>query len=256
MANKFVNGFIQAKWWAKLLLAVVFLVLFLLIINFALKFGTNHGQSLPVPKIKGLVFKEAIQILDDNNLRYIVFDSVYVPKAKKGEIIDQNPAAGSKVKKNRIIYLTINARPVPIVKVPQIIDIGLREAISKLKAVGLEAGEITTKPDITENRVMSISFDGNKIEAGDAIEKGSKIDLVVSRGETSGDNDITMPNLEGLTLDEATIELSLYGLNAGTITYDNSVTDKATAKIYRQAPDAGKGVYLGKEIDLFLKQAD
>jgi beta-lactam-binding protein with PASTA domain len=41
-----------------------------------------------------------------------VVDSVYVKSKLKGSIIDQKPAAGSTVKKNRIVFLTINARAV------------------------------------------------------------------------------------------------------------------------------------------------
>eukprot|EP01035_Chromulina_nebulosa_P006085 gene6085-8246_t len=179
----------------------------------AIKFMTNHGQSLPVPKVKGLVYDEATRLLDEKDLRYVVFDSVYMPKAKPNQVVDQNPAEGTKVKKNRIVYLTINARPVPIVKVPDILDIGLREAVSKLTAEGLEVGEITTRADLSVNRVLGISHNGKRISPGDEIEKGSKIDLVISKGEDASDKNIVMPDLVGLTLDEATIELSLLGLN-------------------------------------------
>jgi eukaryotic-like serine/threonine-protein kinase len=256
MANKFVTGFLHSKWWAKLLIGIASLLLFLVLVNWLLKFMTNHGQSLPVPKVKGLVYDEATRLLDEKDLRYVVFDSVYMPKAKPNQVVDQNPAEGTKVKKNRIVYLTINARPVPIVKVPDILDIGLREAVSKLTAEGLEVGEITTRADLSVNRVLGMSHNGKRIKAGDEIEKGSKIDLVISKGEDASDKNIVMPDLAGLTLDEATIELCLLGLNIGAVSYDKNVTDKITAKIYRQTPESGRGAYIGQEIDLFLKQSD
>jgi eukaryotic-like serine/threonine-protein kinase len=253
MASKFVNGFIHSKWWARIIIVIVTIILFLLLVNWLLKFMTNHGQSLPVPKVKGLVYDEAARLLDEKDLRYVVFDSVYVPKAKKGEVIDQNPTEGSKVKKNRIVYLTINARPVPIVQMPEFKDLGLRELVSKLTAVGLEVGEITTRSDVSINLVLGVSYKGKPIKPGDKIEKGSKIDLVVSKGEDTEDKNIVMPDMIGLTLEEATIELSLLGLNVGTVTYDKNVTDKETAVIYRQSISSGHETYIGKEVDLFLK---
>lgn len=256
MANKFVNGFTEAKWWAKILMAIVFIILFLLIINWLMKYMTHHGESLPVPKLKGLTYEEATRLLDEKDLRYVVFDSVYVPKAKNNEVVDQNPNEGSQVKRNRIIYLTINARPVPIVKMPDIKDLELREAISKMTAAGLEVGEIKAVPDISFNRVLEYRYKGKKITAGDDLEKGSKIDLTVTKGEKNAEHDIPVPDLAGLSLDEAKVELSLFGLNVGTVTYDTDVTDKGTALVYRQNPAPGRNVYTGKEIDLFLKNAE
>ncbi len=255
MANKFVNSILQAKWWVKLLLAMVFFVLFLVMVNWVLKAITHHGESLPVPKVKGLVYDEATRLLDEQDLRYVIFDSVYVPKAKPNQIVEQNPSAGSKVKRNRIIYLTINALPVPKVKVPSVIDMSLREAVSKLQAAGLDVGEITTKPDIT-NWVLEQRFDGRTLKAGTEIDKGSKIDLVVGKGEHNEDKDLIMMDIRGLTIDEATIELTLIGLNLGTVTYDKDVKDKSDAVIYKQIPQSGNNVYNGQEIDIFLKEAD
>ena len=74
--------------------------------------------------------------------------------------------------------------------------------------------------------------------------------------ENSEDKDLTMLDIRGLTLDEATIELTLVGLNIGTVTYDESVSNKAQAVIYKQIPQSGSEVYMGKEIDIFLKEAD
>lgn len=256
MANKFVNSILQAKWWVKLLLAIVFLVLFLVLVNWALKVFTHHGESLPVPKVKGLVYDEATRLLDEQDLRYVIFDSVYVPKAKPNQIVEQNPSEGSKVKRNRIIYLTINALPVPKVKVPSVLDMSLREAVSKLQAAGLEVGEITTKSDLSINWVLEQRMGGRIVKAGTEVDKGSKIDLVVSKGENDEDKDITMLDIRGLTLEEATIELTLAGLNIGTVTYDESVKDKTQAVIYKQIPQSGSAVYIGKEIDIFLKEAD
>jgi len=253
MAKKFVSAISNGRWWIKLLLSLVFLVVFLLFVNWLLKFLTNHGQNLPVPKVKGLVYEEAVKLLNENELEYVIFDSVYVPKAQKNEIIEQNPAPGSKVKKHRKIYLTINARAVPMVKMPDLTDVNLREAISKLQGVGLEAGTITTVPDISTDLVLDWSVDGKKIKPVSELPKGTRVDLKISKGE-KGAETFPMPDLAGLTLDEAKIELSLSGLNLGTVTYDAGVTDKTTAVIYRQSPDEGFGVYTGKEIDLFLKQ--
>lgn len=256
MANKFVNKVIQGKWWQKLLIAIVMLVLFVLFINWLLKYTTNHGETLPVPKVTGLTYDEAKELLESKDLRCIAYDSVYVPKAKPNEIIDQNPSDSSLVKRNRMIYLTINALAVPIVEVPDVREMSLREATSELQRAGLRVGKITTRPDITTNLVLSQRYEGKFVKAGTKLNKGTAINLVVSKGEEEEDNEITMPDLSGLTADEATIELSLLGLNIGVITYDETVTDKAFALVYKQSRAANSKTYMGKEIDIYLKEVE
>lgn len=256
MANKFVNGIVNGKWWAKLLIAVLMIVLFLLFVNWLLKFMTNHGENMPVPKVVGLTYEEGTRLLDEKDLRFVAYDSVYVPKAKPNEIIDQDPAEGSKVKRNRMVYLTINALPVPQVTVPDVTEVSLREATSALQRAGLKVGKISTRPDITTNLVLEQRLNGRIVKKGTEVPKGTAIDLVVSKGEDPEDKELTMPDLIGLSADEATIELHLLGLNIGTVTYDKSVKDKELATIYKQVPNMGTKVYIGKEIDVYLKEAE
>lgn len=256
MANKFVNKVKQGKWWQKLVIAIVMLVLFLLFINWLLKYATNHGQSLPVPKVTGLTYDEAVSVLEAKELRCIAYDSVYVPKAKPNEIIDQNPSDSSLVKRNRMIYLTINALAVPIVEVPDVSETSLREATSILQRAGLRVGVITTRPNIATNFVLDQRYKGKFIKPGTKLDKGTAIDLVVGRAEDPEDSEVTMPDLSTLSLDEAKIELSLIGLNIGVITYDETVTDKAFAVVYKQSIRANNKTYVGKEVDIFLKEVD
>ena len=59
------------------------------------------------------------------NLRYIVIDSAFHKKVEKGTILEQDPIARTKVKKNRRVYFTINALQNKIVNFPNIIDLSL-----------------------------------------------------------------------------------------------------------------------------------
>jgi beta-lactam-binding protein with PASTA domain len=256
MASKFVNKVIHGNWWKKLLIAIAMLVLFLLFVNWLLKYMTNHGETLPVPKVTGLTYEEAKQLLEGKDLRCIAYDSVYVPKAKPNEVIDQNPSDSSLVKRNRMIYLTINALAVPIVEVPDVREMSLREATSSLQRAGLRVGKITTRPDITTNFVLDQRYEGRYIKPGTKLDKGTAIDLVISKGEEPEDAEITVPDLSGLTAEDATTELNLLGLNIGVITYDKDVEDKAFAVIYKQSVRAGSKTYIGKEIDIYLKEVE
>ena len=60
-------------------------------------------------------------MLNESNLRYEIIDSAkFNPKLKPFAIIDLFPTSGNKVKKNRIIYLTLNPSGYRKISVPNI----------------------------------------------------------------------------------------------------------------------------------------
>jgi len=98
-------------------------------------------------------------------------------------ILDHTPGFGDEVKVNRKIYLTVNPSGYGKVSVPNIIQITKRNAVSTLKAVGLDVGKITFRDNIGKNMVLEMRFEGAKIEAGATVPKTSKIDLVLGNGK-------------------------------------------------------------------------
>jgi beta-lactam-binding protein with PASTA domain len=85
------------------------------------------------------------------------------------------------------------------------------------------------------------------------IAKGSAIDLVLGEGTDGGET--TVPDLEGLSLDEATGLIQSSSLNIGSIIFHPSVTDSLSAKVYKQNPAYAQdlSVKSGTPIDIYLK---
>lgn len=162
------------------LLAVV--VLSFLMLKW-LKYSTNHGQFVEVPQLQGKTL-EVVQIeLEDNDLQMVVLDSAnYNPNYPRFSVIEQLPEAGSLVKENRKIYLTLNPSGYKKVAVPKIIRRTLRQARPTLEALGFELGEITYANDIGKDEVLAIKHKGRTITPGTMLPKTSKIDLVVGNG--------------------------------------------------------------------------
>ena len=86
------------------------------------------------------------------------------------------------VKKNRRIYLTINSIKSKKVEFPDIYDLSLRQAVRKLNQYDLEIGDLFYIPDIAVNKVLSCEINGLKINEGQELYVGSKIDLILGRG--------------------------------------------------------------------------
>jgi beta-lactam-binding protein with PASTA domain len=159
------------------------LVLFFFIISFGLRFITNHNQYKKVPDLQGVLLSTLPEILEEESLRYEVIDSAqFVPSLPPLSVISHIPEAGSEVKENRKIYLTVNPSDYRKVTVPNLIQITKRNAESLLKSTGFQLGEITYKDNIGKDMVLEIKHRGNTIEPGVLLPKTSKIDLVLGNG--------------------------------------------------------------------------
>jgi len=176
--------YIFSKYFFKQLLKAIVLTLFsVLILYFYLNITTNHNKYINVPELQGVDFNRAIDVLEENDLSYIVLDSaLYNPEYPKFSVLEQLPKSNSQVKKSRKIYLTLNPSNYGKVSVPNIIQITQRSANSSLLASGLEIGDITYENNIGKDMVLEILFNGNKLKVGDMVPKKSKIDLILGNG--------------------------------------------------------------------------
>ncbi|RZK55188.1 MAG: PASTA domain-containing protein [Pedobacter sp.] len=224
----------------------------LLIAFFSLRYYTKHGEGLEVPELKGLSLAQAVTKLEDLGLRYEV-DSVYIMDKPPGIVTDQDPDANTFVKGNRTIYLTINTAQAPNVKFPDIENKSLREAKALLESYRLKVGDTTYKPDVAKDVVLEAFFGGQPIKAGEVLPTGSVINLTL--GDGRGNEDVELPNLTGLTIDEAKFSLRGAMLTLGTITYEGSIIDTADAVIVTQFPlaaDTVVKVKIGTPINITL----
>lgn len=237
------------------LIAIIIVVLLLFIgVSFVLNNTTRHGESLTVPDIKGLKMEDAEKLLASKNLKFIITDSLFFDDKPKNSVLDQNPSPQSKVKEGRIVYITLNSNEAPLVSIPNLIDVSLRQAQVMLQSVGLKAGRLIYKPDIAQNVVLEQLYGNQSSAPGTKIPKGSTIDLVL--GDGLGQGDVSLPDLTGMTLEEARNLLSSSALGVGSVVYQGAVKDSAAAKVFRQTPAFAEGVMVGsgQAIDLFLKQ--
>ena len=83
---------------------------------------TRHGEAHIVPDVKNKSIEEAAKIISQGTMKYAVIDSNYVKGVPAGMVLEQAPAAGSRVKEGRAVYLTITTTSVPLVQLPDIID--------------------------------------------------------------------------------------------------------------------------------------
>jgi len=216
---------------------------------------TNHGDSITVPDLAGMNFEELEDFLKKYDLRFEVEDSVYHDEYPPLTVLRQFPKAGSTVKQNRIIYVSVNPVMPPMVPMPDLANpnnttsrIGA-EAI--LKSNGLKRGRVINRPHLDLNLVLEIRYQGKKIEAGTKIPKGSVIDLVV--GDGNGPNSSVLDDLVGKTYKTSLFLLEGWNLRVGQVFIPDDVdTTGAELRVYKQYPPAGDSVRVGDQIDLYI----
>ena len=117
---------------------------------------THHNQAIEVPDLRGLQPEEAKEILSRKDLRLQITDSVYSKTIAPGAVVEMIPPAGSKVKQNRIIFLTINAKTSQTVEVPDMFEISQRQAEATLKSLGFVIDSIEYVPYKYKGLVINI----------------------------------------------------------------------------------------------------
>lgn len=214
---------------------------------------TLHGETVLVPDLKGKTIDQMKSLIEEKGLKYEVVDSLFDLKIPKGAILDQNPNPNSLVKANRTVYLTVNAVLPPQIKMPNLLDLTYRQALAMIEMYGLKQGRLKYAPDIAKDAVLAQEFNGRNIQPGEMISKGSAVDLVLGQGE--GGDLFEMPFLIGMRVSDAVSLLNAMKINVSIIP-DNTVSDTALAKVYRQNPDfkSATGISSGSSMDIFTTQ--
>lgn len=232
---------------------IVFVIAMVLLAQIYLAIFTRHNKELTVPDFTALDMRTVDKVAKNLHLRVEVADSVFVKHLPLGVVFSQNPVAGSRVKKNRRIFITLNSTVPRMVSVPSVIGFSLRQAQAELAASGLGVGKLKYVSDIATNNVLRQQFNGKDIPSGRKVETESKIDLVL--GLNDEDNTTDVPNVKGFTTAVAGSSIIENSLNVGKIRYDDSVknyADSLHAVVYSQTPGAGAHVGMGRAVDIYL----
>lgn len=231
--------------------AIVFVSFYFL--NRSLKAFTLHGETIEVPDIRGYHKSELKNLFTELNLSYEILDSLYDENFGKGEVVAQIPEMGSHVKKDRKIYLTVNASSVPKIQFPDLKDRTKRQAIAVLETYGILINNFIYKPSYCVDCVLEVQRDSVPIEPGTLVSRGSTVDLVLGAGES--DEYIPVPLMIDKQQDEVVFLSRSLGLNPVIIHEEyETEEDSVNAKVYMQIPkfDSLGLVPLGSQIKVFF----
>lgn len=215
-----------------------------------LEYHTNHGQEIPVPNVVNMTVHNAIKVLDDSGLEYEVDSFKYDPKYRPFQVLQIYPAPGSRVKGGRTVILKVNPKTYAKVSVPDILDRYKGLAFRQLQQVGLKVGDTLYEPSIQRDAVIRMIYNGTTLKPGTLLPRFSTIDLVIGAGPK---RNITIPNLVGLTVQEAKQVIARNLFEVGLVEHDDGGRDESDI-VYYQDPAAFDVRDQGMQIDLWASK--
>ena len=217
--------------------SITYVVLALFIIAsvffiYRLAISNKATNTVKVPAVIGLDKDEAIKVLKEKKLNGLIVKTVNDDSVEAGKIVQQSPAPNAEAKEGTNVELTVSVGKNKTI-VPNLSNVEFEKVEELLKKSNLTLGKVERKYDdkVDENKVISQS-----INYGDEVEKGTKIDIVVSRGKE--DKKVEVPDLIGKTEADAIKALYDSGLAVGR-TEKKADSKKAGTVIWQSY---GKGV--------------
>ncbi|MBN8850985.1 MAG: penicillin-binding protein [Sphingobacteriales bacterium 50-39] len=242
--------------WINILAGIGLLLFLLLIFLGSLALLTQHGKTMKIPSVTGLSYTDAKKTLESEGFGVQIQDSVYSDTMAPLKVVKQFPEADNLVKVNRTVYLTINRSEAPFIQMPNLVSMSFRNAEMILRQYGLRLEDTVFKPDFAKNSVLDQLYKGETIKPGSQIRQGSAITLVLGSG--IGGIGYIVPDLFGLTYQQAKSRLDSMSLIFGAVTSGPDVRDTADGYIYKQTPDQfgedgrPNRIHPGQTIDIWL----
>lgn len=233
-------------------IAIVSIPLILWIIFISMASYTTHNQSVDVPDFKNLKVRQLASFVENKGLGFEIIDSIWDPKLERGVVTKQDPEPGDKVKKGRKIYLYVTSIRPPMINMPKLEDLSLRQALAICESYGLLGfGKAVDGP--CDGCIITQMYNNKRIIPGTLIAKGQTIMLLYGKGLNSSTQGCLVPQLVGLNFRAARGKLMDLGLE-WMVVADAGIKDTLSAIVYQQEPKFGRDrrLVVGSVIDLHV----
>ena len=198
-------------------------------------------ETVAVPTVVGLSQAnakaqiEAAGFVWELNSEKVASDSV-----EEGSVASTDPAGGTQAEKGSTVRVTISSGPDSVVLPDNLVGMTPEDARKAIEALGL-------KWELDSSKVASDTVAEGKVaqtnpSPGSKVKAGQTIRVYLS----SGSDEVEVPDLSGMSQDQARSALKAVGLELGNVTSVDSEKDKD--RIVAQDPVTGTKVKKGTTI--------
>ena len=225
------------------IIATVLLIALLLIGGsvWALTRGAAEPESVAVPNVVGLTQAEAKAQIEQAGFTWELNpDKVTSDTVAEGSVASTDPAAGTQAEKGATVRVTISSGPDSVTLPDNLVGMSPDDARKAIEALGL-------KWELDASKVASDTVPEGKIaqtnpSPGSKVKAGQTIRAYLS----SGSDQVDVPDLSGMTQDQARSTLKSVGLELGNVTSVDS--EKEKDRIVEQDPATGTKVKKGTTV--------
>jgi serine/threonine-protein kinase len=193
-------------------------------------------EPVAVPNVVGIKQAKAVGLIEDAELEANV-SQAFSDDAPKGEVIEQDPGAGTRIAKGETVSITVSAG-VEQVAVPKVSGRPVTEAIQTLEDAGLDA----QVREVFSEREPGVVV-GQNPKAGTEVAKGTSVVIRVSKGVQT----VAVPDVLFQGQSDAEAELQSAGLAANVVEVES---DEAQGLVVDQDPDPGVEVDVGATVTI------
>jgi beta-lactam-binding protein with PASTA domain len=199
------------------------------------------AQTSSVPRVIGLSADSAKALLQKSGLAAKTGDHVSHPSIAQGRVVWQDPPPEVLATAGTTVDLAISDGPQRVL-VPDVA--GYDEDTARLL---MESAGLTVTIERAQTAAPRGVVVNSRPPSGTALNPGRPVALVVSQGAPT----ITVPDVAGLTLQDARVKIEAAGLRVGT-TLTRSTTVAEPGNIIEQRPQAGTLGAPGTAVDLVI----
>ena len=200
-----------------------------------------------VPDVTGLAQASAEANITAAQLAVGVVSTAYSNTVAVGNVISQNPAAGSSVAHDTTVDIEVSLGVEPVT-VPNVVGSAQAAAEASITGANLTVGSVSTSYSDTVAAGLVIS---QSPAGGASVAPSTSVDIEVSLGVEM----VTVPNVVGAPQATAEASITASNLTVGTVTSINSSTIPAGIVI-SQSVTAGSSVVHDTAVDLVVSAGE
>ena len=241
----------------KAALVVLVLVGFVVLIDkLVMPLYISQGNFNVVPDVLKMNYEDASKTLQRAGLKAIKSYHVkYLSGIDSNIVLSQMPEAGMEVKPGRNVYLVVNKREKPSYPMPDLLgrpELDARETAARMD-ITLQNVQVSTVTKPEENgRVLSQS-----IPAQTMVKSGTSVSIVIGKYEVAaeGMNKVTVPDVLGMSLEQAKQVVADAGLKLGKVTSEYSA-NLIPNTVISQKPAVNSYVSPDQSVELTIVTAE
>lgn len=201
------------------------------------------SSNVTVPDIGGSTQSAATSAITAVGLLVGEVTNTYSATVPTGQVVSQNPIAGSVALAGSVVDFVLSLGPQPV-PVPNVVGLAQSAATTAITDAGLTVGTITTEysDTVAVGNVISQSP-----AAAELVNVGTSVNLVVSQGPAP----VTVPNVVTPCDTEYAATITTAGLTLGAVTQQSSATVVAGCPI-SQSLTAGTSVAAATAMDVVV----